>query len=50
MGIVLGGLSILFKGREYLTNWDFQMHVQIVHLSFVGLLKYGCCSYSCQTS
>lgn len=37
MGIVLGGLSILFKGRKYLANWDFQIHVQIIHLGFVGL-------------
>jgi hypothetical protein len=36
MGIMLGGLSILFKGRQYFTNWDFRMHVQIVFWVLLG--------------
>jgi hypothetical protein len=36
-GHCVGWFNILFEGREYLANWDFQMHVQIVHLGFVRL-------------
>ncbi len=37
VGIVLDGLSMLFDRREYPTNLDLWMHVQIVDLGFVGL-------------